>query len=309
MRGGISFVVLLLLLSSVACSSDKNREGGQQTAPAPASAPSSAISGSDLSSAKAGGDLSLKITPESGTRGSIFSVISQGFGISDAKTEWSVNGKPVPASSPNQFKAENLRRDDTVQVTATINGKEIRSAPITIRNSAPEITDAKIVVESGSALSVEAAARDADGDDVTLQYEWTVNRSHAGSERRLMGTFKRGDYVTVNITPYDGGDYGRPVVLQRIFGNLSPVVRDDKRVTFDGSIYTYQISAIDPDGDTLTYSLKSGPPGMTVDASTGLVRWVVPKDFVGKTPARVVVSDGHGGETICNFNAIIHIEK
>lgn len=305
----MSFIALLLLLCSVSCSSDKNREGGQQAAPGLGSEPSSALSGSDLSSAPAGGDFSLKITPESGTRSSTFSVVAQGFGVGDAIIEWSVNGKPVPAASPNQFNAKDLRKGYTLQVKATINGKEIRSAPITIRNSAPEITDAKIVVESGSALSVEAAARDADGDDVTLQYEWIVNRTQAGSERRLMRTFKRGDYVTVNITPYDGEDYGRPVVLQRIFGNLSPVVRDDKKVTFDGKVYTYQISAVDPDGDTLTYSLRSGPPGMTVDASTGLVRWVVPKDFVGKAPATVVVSDGHGGETRYNFNAIIRIEE
>jgi hypothetical protein len=37
--------------------------------------------------------------------------------------------------------------------------------------------------------------------------------------------------------------------------------------------YTYQATATDPDGDSLTYALNSGPPGMLIDPVTGLVQW------------------------------------
>jgi hypothetical protein len=37
--------------------------------------------------------------------------------------------------------------------------------------------------------------------------------------------------------------------------------------------YTYNAKAIDPDGDKLTYSLKQGPQGMSIDPNSGVVQW------------------------------------
>ena len=40
-----------------------------------------------------------------------------------------------------------------------------------------------------------------------------------------------------------------------------------------GQPYTYDVEAIDPDGDPLTYSLTTPPSGMTIDPNTGHIDW------------------------------------
>jgi hypothetical protein len=63
--------------------------------------------------------------------------------------------------------------------------------------------------------------------------------------------------------------------------------------------YIYMASATDKDSDNLTYSLKAGPYGMTVDCSTGKVTWT--PAAAGKYTAVLNVSDGNGGGTEQNF--------
>jgi hypothetical protein len=37
--------------------------------------------------------------------------------------------------------------------------------------------------------------------------------------------------------------------------------------------YEYDADAVDPDGDTVIYSLEVAPPGMTIDGATGFISW------------------------------------
>jgi RHS repeat-associated protein len=52
----------------------------------------------------------------------------------------------------------------------------------------------------------------------------------------------------------------------------------------EGVEYTYQAQADDADGDALRYLLVSGPEGMTVHPTTGLVRWTPSQTAVRDTP-------------------------
>ncbi|MDY6837598.1 MAG: PKD domain-containing protein [Thermodesulfobacteriota bacterium] len=45
-----------------------------------------------------------------------------------------------------------------------------------------------------------------------------------------------------------------------------------------GSTYTYDVEAIDPQGQTVTYALLSAPSDMSIESSTGLITWAVPAD-------------------------------
>ncbi|MDI9560014.1 MAG: hypothetical protein QM235_02355, partial [Pseudomonadota bacterium] len=63
-------------------------------------------------------------------------------------------------------------------------------------------------------------------------------------------------------------------------------------------------------GDTLSYSLVEGPPGVTVDQKSGLITWSnVPEDQQ-KMDIKVKINDGHNGEIIyqstVNFS---HVDK
>ena len=152
------------------------------------------------------------------------------------------------------------------------------------------------VFKAGDALYIEASGSDIDGDAVTIIYEWIKNREPAGSSKQIGIPIKRGDKISVKITPFDGEAYGKPIVLNREIKNLPPMIVDHKNFNFDGSVYTYQVKATDPDEDKLTYSLKSAPAGMTIDPKTGAIQWNVPPDVKGKTTFIVSVTDGNGGE-------------
>lgn len=187
----------------------------------------------------------------------------------------------------------------------------LEAPPNTVQNNPPELSKVKLMPEVfkfGDRLYIEAEGSDIDGNEVTMIYEWTINGGPAGNSREIDAQIKRGDRISVRITPYDGELYGSPLTLKREIGNIPPLISEDKNIIFDGNTYTYQIKATDPDGDVLTYSLKTAPDGMTVNSS-GLIQWNVPTDFKGKAPVAVTVLDGHGGESVLNFDVRIDGEK
>ena len=59
--------------------------------------------------------------------------------------------------------------------------------------------------------------------------------------------------------------------------------------------YVYDVDATDPDLDTLTYSLVTGPDGMQIDPASGVVTWTPTSLDVGLHTVKVRVEDGHGG--------------
>jgi fibronectin type 3 domain-containing protein len=62
-----------------------------------------------------------------------------------------------------------------------------------------------------------------------------------------------------------------------------------------GVLYTYNVEATDSDGDALTYTLTSNPPGMTIDSSTGVISWT--PNAVGDYSVILKVSDGESFDT------------
>ena len=254
---------------------------------------------------------SLEITPADATRNSTLSLIAKGINLPDAKIEWLINGNPLITPVPHQLKARDLKLDDTVQAKATIKENTVLSKEIKIKNTPPELTKVKIMPEifkPGHTLYIEASASDVDGDSVTILYEWSKNGESAGSENKITVPLKRGDRISVKITPFDGEIYGGSITLNREIGNLPPMIIDNKDVSFEQDVFTYQVKATDPDGDSLAYSLKTAPSGMSIDAK-GLIRWKVPLDFKGKASVAASVTDGHGGEATQNFVLEIKTEK
>jgi hypothetical protein len=289
------FSVIITAVLLFSCSNDKpgvspatgRSEGGSD------------VSGSALHPGHAvGAKHALELLPKEPTRSSAIQLISGGFDISGAKIEWLVNERTVASLAPNQLSGVAVRKGDTVQVRAFIQGSEVLSNVLQIVNAPPEIESVKLlpeVLRPGDTLSVEAVGSDSDGDDVTVLYEWTKNGEPAGRGQSIEGTVKRGDKIGVRITPHDGEASGRGVELNREIQNWPPVIHEHKEFSFNGSVYTYQVRASDADGDTLSYALASPVQDMKIDASTGLVTWNIPPDFEGKKTIAIVVNDGHGG--------------
>ena len=179
----------------------------------------------------------------------------------------------------------------------------------------PKITSVKIHPEIpavGDKIKAEVATSATDADNLMLTFHWSRNGaplSESSDTLLLSGDFKRGDRISLTVVPDDGKRKGNPSTIAMTVGNRPPVITDPAgSFKVSGRQYAYQINAIDPEDDSLTYSLKSAPPGMTVDSSTGLIKWNIPADFKGNVSFAVSVSDGHGGEASQNFNIEIKPE-
>jgi hypothetical protein len=250
---------------------------------------------------------SVQITPSAADHNSTLWVVPMGFNLHDAAYVWMVNDQPVADATSPSFMIRNsdAKRGDEVRVKATVKGRELLSDKVIIGNTPPEWTSIKLMPEvfkPGDTLYVDAAGKDIDDDPVTISYEWTIDGQPAGTDKSIGSPVKRGDKVSVKVMLFDGQSYSRPVVLEREIRNMPPTIEADNTFKFGGGVFTHQCRATDPDGDPLTWSLKSAPAGMTINPSTGLVSWQVPPDFAGKTSFVVTASDGHGGLATQTFN-------
>ena len=59
-------------------------------------------------------------------------------------------------------------------------------------------------------------------------------------------------------------------------------------------VYSYDAEALDPDGDTLRYSLLESPRGMTLDPTNGFIRWTA-TNALGTYRIRLQADDQRGG--------------
>jgi hypothetical protein len=300
-----SLIIPLLLVLVLSCCSEKSADMATQKLPETGSGAARGQSQPSVSSES--GSYSLEITPANATRNSTLQVATQGFELSDAKIEWLLNGHPTANGNSSQFDARETQKGDKIQVKAIVKGEEVTSNIVEIKNAPPEIAGVKILPEifkPEDTLSVEVSANDIDGDDVAIAYEWTKNGEPAGKGKQLEASVKRGDKIAVMITPSDGEVNGAAVILNREIKNMPPTIIADSKFHFDGDLFSYQIKAIDPDGDSLIYSLKQAPEGMVVD-KTGLITWKASNRDKSRHTVTVQVTDAEGGEASYTFNVTL----
>jgi len=162
-------------------------------------------------------------------------------------------------------------------------------------NHAPVITSTAVTTgTAGTAYTYTVTATDPDGD--TLTYSLTTNPTGmtinsatgvitwtptaAGSENVIITVSDGTDSITQSFTI---------TVAEAL--NQAPVITPitDYTLTLGGT-FSYTVTATDPDGDTLTYSLSTYPTGMTIDSATGVITWI-PTSVVSYS-VTIEVSDG-----------------
>jgi len=76
------------------------------------------------------------------------------------------------------------------------------------------------------------------------------------------------------------------------FLNKAPVIISKPIINAtEDELYSYQVEAIDSDGDDLNYSLTIKPEGMSIDSENGLISWTPVNNQVGTHQVIVEVSD------------------
>lgn len=315
------FIVLALVLA-ISCSKDKPAEPtatGQPaasvaSAPAETEAPAQAGGGTF---ARSTGSKTLTISPPEGYVNTSFSLSALGFdlpmGAGEDRIIWYHNGGAISMASPESpdFGEYMIRKGDLLQAVVVIGGKEIYSNPVAIRNHPPVITNhafgGDVAATGGISLDVET--EDIDGDQVTVEYAWTLNGLPAGDRQRVEISPHQGDQVEVRATPYDGEDYGREMLFTFALDNRAPRFESIADYFMVGSTYVYNASASDPDMEPVTFSLQNEPPGMTVDPVSGQVRWDVPADFSGTVEYTIVATDPGGMGAVIPLKFTVYMEK
>ena len=187
-------------------------------------------------------------------------------------------------------------------------GGSAKASTSAVRNSAPEIRGIRFVGgdgRPGNTLGVEMEGNDADGDPVQFEIVWQKNGQPAGVGTHMTAPVKRGDKVTVTVTPFDGKERGKSATLFREILNTPPAIEGQEEFQVTDNAVTFHVRASDADGDPLMYSLKDAPAGMSIDRTTGWVRWMTPPGMPGKVPFTVIVSDGSGGESTARFTVTV----
>ena len=193
-------------------------------------------------------------------------------------------------------------------VGSPVGGEPARAPGALVRNASPEIRGVRFVGgdgRPGNTLGVETEGYDADGDPVQFEIAWQKNGQPAGNGNRLAAAVRRGDKVTVTVTPFDGKERGKSATLSREIINTPPAIEGQEQFQVGDNAVTFHVRASDADGDPLMFSLKDAPAGMNIDRKTGSVRWVTPLGATGKVPFTVIVSDGSGGESTARFTVTV----
>jgi len=239
------------------------------------------------------------ISPSEANRSSILTCDPIGGSDADGDpvtftSTWNVDGREVGEHAT--LDGTYFRKGQTVVCTLTPTdgedaGEPVTSDPIVIGNTPPvlgAITITPTTPYTTDTLGVTASGvTDADEDDVSLSYEWTIGGSLASSSSSLSAsTHSKNDVIEVTVTPNDGEDDGTPLTATVTINNSPPT---DPSVAIDPGgpgddddlICDVTTVSTDADGDSLTYTTTwtrnssswSGStsttvyPGDTIDAS------------------------------------------
>jgi hypothetical protein len=239
-----------------------------------------------------------------------------------ATFRWYVDGALVQDGPSNALQPGPYRKGSSVYAEIAIAdqnaaGSSVITPAVIIANGPPEVTSVNLEPENaviGAIVSATPKGADPDGDPITYTYQWKVNGNPVGARggERTFSTagLRKNDIINAEVTYTDGTVGGVPVLSNSIrMQNRSPKITSSAPPELRASVYVYQVTASDPDGDRLTYRLDRFPAGMSIDASSGLIRWELPKGqmFTGRneTAAAVTVDDGDGGRDTQEFTIII----
>lgn len=251
-----------------------------------------------------GGGGGVWIAPENPTSADNLAV--QVSGASSVTFRWERNGEPIEGTHGAVLNRSLFRRGDVVTLKAVIDGVA-REATVHILNSPPVVESLSLSPEficRGTDITAKPTASDPDGDEVRFGYTWIVNGREMPDDSLVLkgDRFRAGDKVSLKVTPFDGRDKGKPFISQSVvIPNGYPVFVSVPPTDFRGRVYHYDAKAIDPDGDSLSYSLISAPPGMTIDGAKGSVMWHASEDSALENPVEIGVEDSVGGRSFQKF--------
>lgn len=301
--------LLLLCIAAISCSRGA-QEGGEKGASADYKAGSSDA-------------YVVRILPElpSAADSIIAEVRSGGKGKLSSKLifVWERNGQRIEGINSERIEGSQFKRGDIIRVGiipegGDAKGKLFYSEPRAIQNAMPVVSGIKIKPDKKAGkkdtLTASAEAKDADGDPVSVKYQWLRNGAEeiegANSSSLSPVHFKRGDFISVRAAANDGIADGKPMASEPVaIINTQPEIVSQPPAQARGYEYRYKISTVDLDSDALRYSLTKSPSGMTIDSISGEIRWNITDRDEGMHNIEISVDDGNGGKAVQGYTLTI----
>ena len=175
-------------------------------------------------------------------------------------------------------------------------------------NQAPHFTSVPVTRATvGRSWAYQAAA--SDGDDDNLSYALLVGPSGMtlGNGALAWTPSAAGSFdVVLRVSDGRGGASRQSFSINVVEPgfNAPPIFTSTPVIQAPiGFDYSYQASVFDPDGDSVTFTLLSGPTGLVVNPTSGLLSW--PNAQPAQHNVILEADDGQGAQATQNFTLFV----
>ncbi len=181
-------------------------------------------------------------------------------------------------------------------------------------NTLPEITSIPVTeAKVGRHYSYELHAIDADGDALQYVMGDYVPQGMQMFDGKTVTWTPRSNQVQAHEVTFialdsKGGATEQVVVINvtDLADNTAPTITSSPIVdVFDGAEYQYQVQATDPENNAISFILLKRPIGMTIDKSTGLIKWTASTMQGEFAEVEVQATDEHGAKDVQSFTLSI----
>lgn len=228
--------------------------------------------------------------------------------------QWDRNGQIVEGQAGPILPRGTFQKGEKVSVTVQAGGRQA-TASVVIENSPPKVNSVPFspqTIHRGVDISVSPMGFDADGDNISYTYLWTVNGNEYAEHGPVLpgAEFKKGDQVMLTVIPSDSDGEGEPFrSLPLVIPNAAPRMESLALLETKGNASIYRAAAKDPDGDALTFSLVSPPPGMTIDPRSGTITWTHSREAAGTHSVEVAAQDPEGLRTTQTYSLTLNMPE
>jgi predicted GH43/DUF377 family glycosyl hydrolase len=174
-----------------------------------------------------------------------------------------VNDAPVWLKVPNLTIPEDTVGNDIVNLESFLVDAETPSKDIVFNIERVSEPTAVVTIDTGHHLDIYPSEN----------YFGSITIEVSAFDGLLMATTN----ITIIVTPVNDP----PIITS------TPTVKG-----VEADLYQYQVTALDIEGDTLTFSLTSFISGMSITASSGLISWIPSLGQTGSYQVKLIVSDG-----------------
>ncbi|MEH7164418.1 tandem-95 repeat protein, partial [Priestia megaterium] len=228
------------------------------------------------------------------------------------------NGVAVVNANGTFSYQPNLNFNGTDQFTVLVSdgqgGTAVSTVTVTVTpvNDAPTVPNYTFSTQEDSPVIGAIVGTDVDGNP--LSYQLQVAPTNGVAAVNANGTFSYQpnpnfngtDQFTVLVLDGQGGTAVSTVTINVIPVNDPPITSNVSFTIAEDSTLINQIVAVDPDEDSLTFSLQAAPGnGVAVVNVDGTFSYQPNLNFNGTDRFTVLVSDGQGGTAVSTVTVIV----